>query len=121
MKERKTWPYALALLLTCAVPRVALATSIVVSVGNPAPTNPFAGGAPLVSGDRRRERHCQQQLHRDLTSRRRPIHGPQEARSRSLGHCCCWRPVSVSAFGPASGRWHVGASTTQYSGGFSAL
>ena len=41
---------ALALLATFMCPTLALADTIVVSVGNTAPTNPFAGGAPLVSG-----------------------------------------------------------------------
>jgi hypothetical protein len=41
----------LAPLVTFALPSVAMADSIVVSVGNTAPTNPFAGGAPLVSGN----------------------------------------------------------------------
>jgi hypothetical protein len=48
---KKLWLYVLAPLATLALPSVALASSIVVSVGNTAPTNPFAGGAPLVSGN----------------------------------------------------------------------
>jgi hypothetical protein len=43
--------FALAPLSVFALPSVALASSIVVSVGNTAPTNPFDGGAPLVSGN----------------------------------------------------------------------
>ena len=43
--------YLLAALAMFILPSVALADSIVVSVGNTAPTNPFAGGAPLVSGN----------------------------------------------------------------------
>ena len=43
--------YPLAALATFILPGVVLASSIVVSVGNTAPTNPFAGGAPLVSGN----------------------------------------------------------------------
>lgn len=42
---------ASALLVTFAVPAVAMASSIVVSLGNTAPTNPLGGGAPLVSGN----------------------------------------------------------------------
>ena len=48
---KKLWLSAVALLAAVAVPSVASASSIVVSVGNTAPTNPFAGGAPLVSGN----------------------------------------------------------------------
>jgi hypothetical protein len=48
---KKKWICALASFATLAVPSVALASSIVVSVGNTVPTNPFAGGAPLVSGN----------------------------------------------------------------------
>src|SRR5690242_21922417 len=43
--------FALAPLALFALPSVALASSIVVSVGNTAPTDPFNGGAPLVSGN----------------------------------------------------------------------
>lgn len=43
--------YLLAALAMFFVPSVVVATPIVVSVGNTAPTNPFAGGAPLVSGN----------------------------------------------------------------------
>src|SRR5215468_7290360 len=43
--------YTLITLATFVVPSEVLASSIVVSVGNTAPTNPFAGGAPLVSGN----------------------------------------------------------------------
>jgi hypothetical protein len=42
---------AIVLLATFALPSVAAASSIVVSVGNTAPTDPFNGGAPLVSGN----------------------------------------------------------------------
>jgi len=49
--KKNMWLCALALLATFAVPSLAMASSIVVSVGNTAPTNPFAGGAPLVSGN----------------------------------------------------------------------
>jgi hypothetical protein len=42
---------ALTPLTTFVLPSLALASSIVVSVGNTAPTNPLAGGAPLVSGN----------------------------------------------------------------------
>ena len=48
---KKISVYALAALATFALPSLALASSIVVSVGNTAPTNPFDGGAPLVSGN----------------------------------------------------------------------
>jgi len=48
---KKISVYTLAALATFALPSLALASSIVVSVGNTAPTNPFAGGAPLVSGN----------------------------------------------------------------------
>src|ERR671939_453881 len=48
---KKIWCCALGALATFAVPSVVLASSIVVSVGNTAPTNPFDGGAPLVSGN----------------------------------------------------------------------
>jgi hypothetical protein len=48
---KKMWLYALAPLAMLALPSVASASSIVVSVGNTAPTNPFDGGAPLVSGN----------------------------------------------------------------------
>jgi hypothetical protein len=48
---KKIWLPALALIATIALPRPALASSIVVSVGNTAPTDPFNGGAPLVSGN----------------------------------------------------------------------
>jgi len=48
---KKMWIYVLAPLAMLALPSVALASSIVVSVGNTAPTNPFDGGAPLVSGN----------------------------------------------------------------------
>jgi hypothetical protein len=48
---KKIWIYMLAPLATLALPSVALASSIVVSVGNTAPTDPFNGGAPLVSGN----------------------------------------------------------------------
>lgn len=41
----------LAALATLLLPGVVSADSIVVSVGNTAPTNPFDGGAPLVSGN----------------------------------------------------------------------
>jgi hypothetical protein len=41
----------LALISVLALPSVALASSIVVSLGNTAPTDPFNGGAPLVSGN----------------------------------------------------------------------
>lgn len=43
--------YLLAALTVFILPSVVLASSIVVSVGNTAPTNPFDGGAPLVSGN----------------------------------------------------------------------
>src|SRR5262249_21463897 len=48
---KKTCLVALALIATLAVPSLALASSIVVSVGNTAPTDPFNGGVPLVSGN----------------------------------------------------------------------
>jgi hypothetical protein len=48
---KKTWLSALVLVAAFACPRVAMASSIVVSVGNTAPTDPFNGGAPLVSGN----------------------------------------------------------------------
>ena len=48
---KRIWLYPLAALATFILPGVVLASSIVVSVGNTAPTNPFAGGAPLVSGN----------------------------------------------------------------------
>jgi hypothetical protein len=48
---KKIWFYALTPLATFAFPSLALASSIVVSVGNTAPTDPFNGGAPLVSGN----------------------------------------------------------------------
>jgi len=48
---KKMWLFVLAALATFAVPSVALASSIVVSLGNTAPTNPFNGGAPLVAGN----------------------------------------------------------------------
>jgi len=48
---KKVWLYALAPLAMFAFPSLALASSIVVSLGNTAPTNPFAGNAPLVSGN----------------------------------------------------------------------
>src|SRR5215470_14196925 len=48
---KKMWLYVLAPVAMLALPSVALASSIVVSVGNTAPTNPFDGGAPLVSGN----------------------------------------------------------------------
>ena len=48
---KKMWLYALTPLATLALPSAALASSIVVSVGNTAPTDPFNGGAPLVSGN----------------------------------------------------------------------
>lgn len=48
---KKIWLYALAPLATFALPSVALASSIVISVGNTAPTDPDNGGVPLVSGN----------------------------------------------------------------------
>lgn len=48
---KKMCTYALAAVAMLALPSVALASSIVVSVGNTAPTDPFNGGAPLVSGN----------------------------------------------------------------------
>src|SRR5262249_27705078 len=48
---KKTCLVALALIATLAIPSAALASSIVVSVGNTAPTDPFNGGVPLVSGN----------------------------------------------------------------------
>jgi hypothetical protein len=48
---KKMWLYALTALATLALPSIALASSIVVSLGNTAPTDPFNGGAPLVSGN----------------------------------------------------------------------
>src|SRR5262245_60705526 len=48
---KKMWIYALVALATFAVPSLAQASSIVVSVGNTAPTDPFNGGVPLVSGN----------------------------------------------------------------------
>jgi hypothetical protein len=48
---KKIWLSTLVLLATLALPRTVLASSIVVSLGNTAPTNPFNGGAPLVSGN----------------------------------------------------------------------
>lgn len=49
--KKKLWLCMLVLLATFALPRVAAASSIVVSVGNTAPTDPFNGGVPLVSGN----------------------------------------------------------------------
>jgi len=48
---KKIWLSALVLLSAFAFPSVATASSIVVSLGNTAPTDPFNGGAPLVSGN----------------------------------------------------------------------
>ena len=48
---KKIWLYLLAVLATLILPSVVLATPIVVSLGNTAPTDPFNGGAPLVSGN----------------------------------------------------------------------
>jgi len=48
---KRLWRKAVAMFATLALPSVALASSIVVSVGNTAPTDPFNGGAPLVSGN----------------------------------------------------------------------
>lgn len=48
---KKMWLSSLALFATLAFPGQSLASSIVVSLGNTAPTNPLAGGAPLVSGN----------------------------------------------------------------------
>ena len=48
---KKIWLSTLVLLATLALPRTVLASTIVVSVGNTAPTDPFNGGAPLVSGN----------------------------------------------------------------------
>ncbi len=48
---KKMWMYALAPVAMLALPSIALASSIVVSVGNTAPTDPFNGGVPLVSGN----------------------------------------------------------------------
>ena len=48
---KKMWLSTVALLAAVALPAVASASSIVVSVGNTAPTDPSAGGAPLVSGN----------------------------------------------------------------------
>ena len=48
---KKMWLSALVLLSALALPRTAMASSIVVSLGNTAPTDPFNGGAPLVSGN----------------------------------------------------------------------
>jgi hypothetical protein len=48
---KKMWIYAVVSAAALALPRVALASSIVVSLGNTAPTNALAGGAPLVSGN----------------------------------------------------------------------
>src|SRR5690349_7475846 len=48
---KKTWLCVLVPLVMLAAPSAAFASSIVVSVGNTAPTNPFDGGAPLVSGN----------------------------------------------------------------------
>src|SRR5262245_56647313 len=50
MTKKRLLP-ALALIAIFALPHPALASSIVVSLGNTAPTNPFDGGAPLVSGN----------------------------------------------------------------------
>jgi hypothetical protein len=47
---KRLWLSAVVLLAAVAVPSVASASVIVVSLGNTAPTNPLAGGAPLVSG-----------------------------------------------------------------------
>ena len=47
---KKMWLYLLAALAMFILPSVALAGSIVVSVGNTAPTNPFDGGAAFVNG-----------------------------------------------------------------------
>ncbi len=49
--KNSLWRYALSPLAIVMLPSVALASSIVVSVGNTAPTDPFNGGAPLVSGN----------------------------------------------------------------------
>lgn len=48
---KKLWLAVLTLSATFALPSLALASSIVVSLGNTAPTDPFNGGAPLVSGN----------------------------------------------------------------------
>jgi hypothetical protein len=48
---KKIWLSVLVPLVILAIPTLAVASSIVVSLGNTAPTNPFAGGAPLVSGN----------------------------------------------------------------------
>src|SRR5262245_51657932 len=48
---KKIWLPVLALVAMVAFSRPALASSIVVSVGNTAPTDPFNGGVPLVSGN----------------------------------------------------------------------
>ena len=48
---KKVCPYLVAALAMLVLPSVGLASSIVVSVGNTAPTDPFNGGAPLVSGN----------------------------------------------------------------------
>ena len=48
---KKIWLYVLGPLVMLSLPTPALASFIVVSVGNTAPTNPFDGGAPLVSGN----------------------------------------------------------------------
>ena len=47
---KKMCLYTLASLATLALPGIARA-DIMVSLGNTAPTNPLAGGAPLVSGN----------------------------------------------------------------------
>jgi len=48
---KKLWVCTLASLATFLLPSAGLASSIVISVGNTAPTDPFNGGAPLVSGN----------------------------------------------------------------------
>ena len=48
---KKTWLFVLAPLAMLVLPTTAAADSIVVSLGNTAPTDPFNGGAPLVSGN----------------------------------------------------------------------
>ena len=48
---KKMWLYLLTPLAILSLPSLAVASSIVVSVGNTAPTDPFNGGVPLVSGN----------------------------------------------------------------------
>jgi len=48
---KKMWRYVVAALAILALPTAALASPIVVSVGNTSPTDPFNSNAPFVSGN----------------------------------------------------------------------